>query len=145
MGDKLSLATPWWYWVIGILLIVLGIQGVTQWLPYYTGGLADLEQQDPELWRLWTSAPIWAEAGYGAGILGMFLGSVGFVLRRRRSVWFFAVGATGLLLHRFWLFGLSGLTSLLPSYAPVSLFLAVLFDLCAISILLVSARRGWVR
>jgi len=125
--------------------LLLGSAGVLQWLPYYTGKVSTLATEDPELWRLWTEAPGWAELGYGLGISGMFVGAVGFALRRRWSMWCFAAGAAGLLAHRTWLFLLSGLADLLFSYSKFTLFIAIVVDLCAIVIVRAGHRRGWVR
>lgn len=136
--------TPWWYWLIAAGFLFLGVMGVVQWIPYYTSDMARISVEDPVLSKIWTSAPVWAEAGYGIGILGMFIGSLGFALRRHWAVWFFGASAVGLLAHRAWLFLLSGLTGLLPGYAPVTLFLAALFDVLAILVMRYGARRGWV-
>lgn len=136
---------PRWYWVLSGALLLVGVAGVWQWLPYYTEPLEGLAGLDPELFRIWTEAPTWAEIGYGVGILGSCLGGAGAVLQRSWARWAYAASVTGLLAHRAWLLGLSGMTELLPAIAPVSLFVPVLIDGLAIWAVSKGVRDGWVQ
>ena len=72
-------------------------------------------------------------------------GAIALVFRSRGCRVLFAVAIFGLLAHRTWLFLMSGLTGLLPAYAPVTLFLAATLSLLAILVANRGLREGWMR
>lgn len=119
---------PWWFWIVAAFYMLLSGAGVIQlpWAP-----------RDPEPW--------WAEIAYAAGIIGIFLGSVGMLFRRRWARIFFGVSIVGFLVHRGWLFLLSEIAGELSPFAPVMLFISVLLNLLAIWLVHVGFRQGWIR
>ena len=130
MNDQPPTIPPWWYWTIAGLALIWASLGVLQIAPM-------LNAEMPEPW--------WAETGYVTGQIATFAGVVALLFRFRLARWFFVIGGLGFLTHRAWLFLLSGLTETLPSFAPYTLFIAVLVDVLLFWFSTTSLRRNWLR
>lgn len=121
--------TPRWFWFFVVPLSSLALLGVLQVGSAFSAG-------DPD--------PPWARTGYVTGIVGLFVGSVLLLLRRKWSIAFFIASAIGFLTHRFWVFALSDIVHSLAPYAPVTLFLSVVFNVTAILVAMKGKRAGWI-
>ena len=142
MGGETQIPPPRWSWARAVPLTLLAASGVAQLFPYYTQNPAELTGIDLDFYR---ATPFWAEGAYQVGLVGMFFGCVAMFVRHRWSRGLFALSILGFLVHRAWLFLLSGLTHHLPSVAPVTLFLAVFLNVVAVWAVTRGIRNGWVR
>ncbi len=121
---------PVWFWVFALPMLILGVMGILQ---------------VNSVWGEEMTEPLWAQIGYTLGIFGIFLGSLFLVLQKRVATQLYAVSAAGFLIHRFWLFALSGTVDTLATYAPITLFISVMLDLLGIWVARKGSRAGWIR
>ena len=121
---------PIWFWVFTIPMLILGIMGVLQ---------------VDSVWGEEMTEPFWAQASYTTGIIGIFLGSVFLLLRKKTALYFYVFSALGFMAHRFWLFALSGTSDSLAPYAPVTLFISIGLVLIGIWVVRNGSQKGWIR
>jgi len=121
---------PIWFWVFTIPMLILGIMGVLQ---------------VDSVWGEEMTEPFWAQASYTTGIIGIFLGSVFLLLRKKTALYFYVFSALGFMAHRFWLFALSGTLDTLAPYAPATLLISILLALIGIWVVRHGIQKGWIR
>jgi len=120
---------PIWYWIFLIPVTQLAVLGLFQIH-------STLTEEIPE--------PGWAIIGYVIGILGIFIGVVLMILRKKKAIILLMISILGFLSHRFWLFGLSNITDSLEPIAPITLFLPIVISLIAILIARKGEKENWI-
>jgi hypothetical protein len=99
--------TPVHLWIIGVLSLLWNLMGAFDYvathfkIDFYTS------QFTPEQLAYFSGFPAWAVAGWAFGVWGAVAGSIGLLLRRKWSVWAFAVSLAGMLVSSIYTLGLS--------------------------------------
>lgn len=86
------------------------------------------------------SEPFWAKLSYSAGIIGILVGSILLVLRKKAAAYFYMVSLVGFIIHRIWVFGFSDRAD----EAPWTLFLPMLIIISAIWIARLGSIKRWI-
>jgi hypothetical protein len=108
MSDKIALGRrPMHLWVIGIASLLWNTMGIVDFTATNLKVEGYIKQLTPEMLAYVAAIPAWAIVGWGLGTWGAFLGSVGLLLRKKWSVWVFALSLAGLALSTLYTFGLS--------------------------------------
>ncbi len=66
-----------------------------------------MSQFTPEQLAFFYGFPKWAVAGWAFGVWGAFAGSIGLLMRKKWSVWAFAVSLAGMVISFSYTFGMS--------------------------------------
>lgn len=86
---------PTSFWAIAIIGLLWNSFGAYLYLMARLDPETALAGASPAMHDYFASQPIWANAAYGLGIWGSFLGSVAMVLRSRHAASLFAVSLVG--------------------------------------------------
>ena len=117
--------TPIWFWFISIPLLILSIMGILQ---------------INSVWGPEMTEPFYAKICYSGGIIGVLIGSILMVIRKKLALLFFIISLVGFLIHRFWVFALSDRAD----EAPWTLFLPILIVLLSILIVSLGSKKGLI-
>lgn len=132
-------ATPWWYWVVAVLFLLVQLAGVLQLPPQYLA--SEAERAAPTaFWQIVNAEPWWATAGYSLAMIAGFFGACCLFPRRARRVVgpLLVAASVGLLAQRAWFNLVSDLTHLVPPVAQFTQFLPIVLNLAIIAM----ARRA---
>ena len=123
--ETIRTKTPIWFWFISIPLLILGIMGILQ---------------INSIWASEITEPLWAKLCYSGGIIGILIGSIFLVFRKKSASFFFIASLIGFLIHRAWVFGFSERAE----EAPWTLFLPVIIILISILIVKLGSKKKWI-
>lgn len=101
--DNLQVKTPWWFWVVGILFLLLGL--VACWGYWTEMTLPDaqyLEAYGAEMAGLRGETPWWSISGYAIGVWGGLAGSILLLLRKKLCLPFFYASFIGAIIGWSW-------------------------------------------
>ena len=129
MQDKIR-KPPFWYWILSLPMVTLGIMGILQ---------------VDSVWGEEMLEPLWTQVGYTIGIIGLFLGSLFLLLRKKIAYHFYVISACGFITHRFWLYFLSGTLDTLASYAPFTLLISILLDFLGVWVTKQGLKQKWIK
>jgi hypothetical protein len=98
---------PGHLWVVGVLALLWNGMGAFDYLATQFKLEFYMKQFTPEQLSYFVGFPAWAVSGWAFGVWGAFVGSIGLLLRKRWSVWAFAVSIVGMVVSSIYTFGLS--------------------------------------
>lgn len=104
MEDAVSTraGTPMHLWIVGIVSLLWNCFGAYDYFMTRmrnTEYLSQMPGVDPNAMLAYIdSFPMWAQAGWGFGVWGSFLGSILLLLRSRYAVWSFGLSLLGAVL-----------------------------------------------
>jgi hypothetical protein len=99
--------TPVHLWIIAVLALLWNLMGAFDYLATKLELEFYMSQFSPEQLAYFYGFPAWAVAGWAFGVWGAVAGSAGLLLRRKWSVWAFAVSLAGMLVSSIYTLGLS--------------------------------------
>jgi hypothetical protein len=99
--------TPVHLWIIGVLTLLWNLMGAFDYLATQLELEFYMSQFTPEQLAYFYGFPAWAVAGWAFGVWGAVAGSLGLLLRKKWSVWAFAVSLAGMLVSSIYTLGLS--------------------------------------
>jgi hypothetical protein len=99
--------TPVHLWIVGVLAFLWNFLGVFDYLATQLKLEFYMSQFTEEQLAFFYGYPAWAVAGWAFGVWGAFVGSVGLLMRRKWSVWAFAISLAGLFVSTIYNFGMS--------------------------------------
>jgi hypothetical protein len=94
-------------WIIAVLALLWNLMGAFDYLATKLELEFYMSQFSPEQLAYFYGFPAWAVAGWAFGVWGAVAGSAGLLLRRKWSVWAFAVSLAGMLVSSIYTLGLS--------------------------------------
>jgi hypothetical protein len=106
-GSRARGKAPVHLWVVGVLALLWNAIGAFDYLATQVELKFYLQQFTPEQLSYFYGFPAWAVSGWAFGVWGAFVGSIGLLLRRKWSVWAFAVSIAGMVVSSLYTFGLS--------------------------------------
>ena len=102
MAQHLSKA-PWWFWLIGLALLLWGFIGIGFYLLEMTMSDADyLETYGEEMMAVRDRLPAWSISGYAFGVWSGLLGTFCLLLRRRWAIPLYIVSFIGAVFGWIW-------------------------------------------
>lgn len=90
--------TPIHLWVVAVLALLWNLMGVFDYLATQLEVDFYMSQFSEDQLAYFYGFPKWAVAGWALGVWGAFAGSIGLLLRRKWSVWAFAVSLAGMVI-----------------------------------------------
>lgn len=99
--------TPVHLWIIGVLTLLWNLMGAFDYLATQLELEFYMSQFTPEQLAYFYGFPAWAVSGWAFGVWGAVAGSLGLLLRKKWSVWAFAVSLAGMLVSSIYTLGLS--------------------------------------
>lgn len=87
---------PLHLWIVGIVSLLWNTMGIVDFTLTNLNVEAYVKQLTPEMLAWVAAIPAWALVAWGLGTWGAFAGSVGLLLRKKWSVWAFAISLAGL-------------------------------------------------
>ena len=99
--------TPIHLWIVGVLALLWNLMGVFDYLATQLELDFYMSQFTADQLAFFYGFPKWAVAGWAFGVWGAFVGSIGLLMRRKWSVWAFAVSLVGMVISFTYTFGLS--------------------------------------
>jgi hypothetical protein len=111
--------TPVHLWIVGVLALLWSLVGAFDYLATQLKLDAYMSQFTEVQLAYFYGFPAWAISGWAFGVWGAVLGSIGLLLRRKWSVWAFAVSLAGMAVSTFYTFGVSNGAEMMGSGAVV--------------------------
>jgi hypothetical protein len=99
--------TPVHLWIVGVLAVLWNLMGAFDYLATQLQLDFYMSQFTEEQLAYFYAFPAWAVAGWAFAVWGGVVGSIGLLLRRKWSVWAFAVSLAGLFVSSVYNFGMS--------------------------------------
>lgn len=99
--------TPVHLWIIGVLSLLWNSMGAFDYVATQFKMNFYMSQFTPEQLAYFYGFPAWAVAGWAFGVWGAVAGSIGLLLRKKWSIWAFAVSLAGMLVSSIYTLGLS--------------------------------------
>ena len=99
--------TPVHLWIIGVLALLWNLMGAFDYVATQLKLEFYMSQFSPEQLAYFYGFPAWAVAGWAFGVWGAVVGSIGLLLRKKWSIWAFAVSLAGMLVSSIYTLGLS--------------------------------------
>ncbi len=128
--EEVRSRTPVHLWIVGVLTLLWNIMGAFDYLASQLELEFYMSKFTPELLAYFYGFPKWAVAGWAFGVWGALAGSIGLLMRRKWSVWAFAVSLAGLVVNSIYTLVLSnGLEIMGPGSLPftVMIWLVAIF------------------
>ena len=99
--------TPVHLWIIGVLALLWNLMGAFDYLATQLQLESYMSQFTEEQLAYFYGFPAWAVSGWAFAVWSAVVGSVGLLLRRKWSVWAFAVALIGMAVSSIYTFGVS--------------------------------------
>ena len=99
--------TPVHLWIVGVLALLWNLMGAFDYLATQLQLESYMSQFTEEQLAYFYGFPAWAVSGWAFAVWGAVVGSVGLLLRRKWSVWAFAVALVGMAVSSIYTFGVS--------------------------------------
>ena len=99
--------TPVHLWIIGVLALLWNLMGAFDYLATQLQLESYMSQFTEEQLAYFYGFPAWAVSGWAFAVWSAVVGSVGLLLRRKWSVWAFAVALIGMAVSSIYTFGMS--------------------------------------
>jgi len=99
--------TPVHLWIIGVLALLWNVMGAVDYLATQLQLESYMSQFTEEQLAYFYGFPAWAVSGWAFAVWSAVVGSVGLLLRRKWSVWAFAVALIGMAVSSIYTFGVS--------------------------------------
>lgn len=99
--------TPVHLWIVGVLALLWNLMGAFDYVATQFRIDFYLRQFTEEQLAYFYGFPAWAVAGWAFGVWGAVVASIGLLMRRKWSVWGFAVSLAGMLASSIYTLGLS--------------------------------------
>ena len=106
-GGEARRRTPVRLWIIGVLALLWNLMGAFDYLATQLQLESYMSQFTEEQLAYFYGFPAWAVSGWAFAVWGAVVGSVGLLLRRKWSVWAFAVALVGMVVSSIYTFGVS--------------------------------------
>jgi len=98
-----SIHPPWWFWSIGVVLLLWGLMGIWfYWIEVTMSDATYVEIYGKELLDVRHRVPAWSISGYAIGVWGGLLGTICLLLRRRWALPFYIASLIGAILGWVW-------------------------------------------
>jgi len=94
-------------WIVGVLAFLWNLMGAFDYLATQLKLDFHMSQFTEEQLVYFYGFPAWAVAGWAFAVWAAFAGSIGLLLRRRWSVWAFAVSLAGMFVSSIYTLGMS--------------------------------------
>jgi hypothetical protein len=94
-------------WIVGVLALLWTLMGAFDYVASQFKLEFYMKQFTEAQLEYFYGFPAWAVAGWAFGVWGALAGSIGLLLRKKWSVWAFAVSLAGLLVSSVYNFGMS--------------------------------------
>jgi len=99
-----SIHPPWWFWSIGVVLLLWGLMGIWfYWIEVTMSDATYVEIYGKELLDVRHRVPAWSISGYAIGVWGGLLGTICLLLRRRWALPFYIASLIGAILGWVWM------------------------------------------
>lgn len=87
-NDTLKPATPWWFWLISVLLLLWNLSGVANYLSSVTATPESLAAQDytPEQIEFMLAMPAYYAAVFALAIWSGVIGAILLLLRKKQAI-----------------------------------------------------------
>ncbi len=99
--------TPVHLWIVGVLSLLWNLMGAFSYVASQFKLEFYMSQMTDEQLAHFNAYPSWMVAAWAFGVWGAFVGSIGLLLRRKWSVWAFAVSLAGLFVGTIYNFVLT--------------------------------------
>ncbi len=99
--------TPVHLWIVGVLALLWNLMGAFDYLATQLELESYMSQFTEEQLAYFYGFPAWAISGWAFAVWGAVLGSIGLLLRRKWSVWAFAVSLAGMAVSSIYTLGMS--------------------------------------
>jgi len=106
-GGEARRRTPVHLWIIGVLALLWNVMGAFDYLATQLQLESYMSQFTEEQLAYFYGFPAWAVSGWAFAVWSAVVGSVGLLLRRKWSVWAFAVALIGMAVSSIYTFGVS--------------------------------------
>lgn len=97
-------ATPWHFWLVGVLAVIFYGGGSYNYLMMQTGNAAYLASYPAEQIAYFETAPIWFHAGWAIGVWVPLLGAALYLARSRLALPALLIGLLGFLVATYYQF-----------------------------------------
>jgi len=111
--------TPVHLWVVGVLSLLWNLMGAFDYLATRLKLDFYMSQFSEEQLAYFYGFPAWAVSGWAFAVWGAVVGSIGLLLRRKWSVWAFAVALAGMAVSSIYTFGVSNGAEMMGSGAVI--------------------------
>jgi hypothetical protein len=111
--DKLETKTPIYFWIVSIPILLFGLLGAVQMPSVF--------------WD--TIDPFWVKALYSIGIIGLLIGSIALVLRRKVALFYFLSFIVLMTSHRIYMLTYTERASEAPLIPFIPIFIVSFFSL----------------
>ena len=123
--NKLKTKTPIYFWIVSIPILLFGLLGAVQMVADFS--------YNPD--------PIWVKALYVIGIIGLFIGSILLMLRRKVALYFFLSFIVLMTSHRIYMLTYTERASEAPLIPFIPIFIVAFFSLFSAFVY----RKNWMK
>ncbi len=99
--------TPVHLWIIGVVALLWNMMGAVDYLATQLEIEAYMSQYSEEQLAYFYAFPKWVVACWAFAVWGAFVGSIGLLMRKKWSVWAFAVAIAGMCVTTIYNFGMT--------------------------------------
>jgi hypothetical protein len=99
--------TPVHLWIVGVLALLWNLMGAFDYLASQLELEFYMSQFTPEQLAYFNAFPSWMVAFWAFAVWGAFAGSIGLLLRKKWTVWAFAVACGGMVVTTIYNFGMT--------------------------------------
>lgn len=145
MNSRYRRRPPWWFWVVGIVLLLWGAMGVFACVQQFRLGADAMGPADAYQRAIYAALPVWYNWVYAVAVGAGFLGAVALLARSERARGLFVVSLAAVVIQFGWLFATTDMVAR-RGFVATALFPILIVVVAVVQIWFagVAARRGWI-
>ena len=136
---------PVWFWIVAVLLLLWGAQGVFACIQQFRLGADAMGPADDYYRTLYASFPVWYNWVFAVAVGTSFLGSIALLMRSASARTLYIVSLVAVIVQFGWLFATTDMVAV-RGFAATAGFPIVIVLIAAFQIWFagLATRRGWI-